>query len=113
MPKFSLRLCLLLAVSIALASPFACRADSVTYNKHIAPILWKNCANCHRPGEVGPFSLLTYSDAAKRAEFIRDVVKERIMPPWKAAPDFGKFHGARRLSDDEIAAIDRWVDSGA
>jgi hypothetical protein len=61
---------------------------------------------------VGPFSLLSYQDAAKRAEFIRDVVKDRIMPPWKAEPDYGSFHGARRLSDDDIQAIERWVADG-
>ena len=113
MPSSLLRSLSVFAVCCVIASPRTARAEAITYNKHIAPILWKNCANCHRPGEVGPFSLLTYKDAAKRAEFIRDVVKERIMPPWKAEPDFGKFHGARRLSDGETAAIDRWVADGA
>ena len=66
------------------------RADEpITYNKHVASILWKNCAGCHRPGEVGPFSLLSYDDAAKRAEFIQEVTSDRRMPPWKAEPDFG------------------------
>lgn len=40
--------------------------EPITFNKHIARILWENCTNCHRSGEVGPFSLLTYQDAVKR-----------------------------------------------
>jgi hypothetical protein len=96
-----------------LAGSTAMGGEEVTFNKDVAPILWKNCAGCHRAGEVGPFSLLTYADAAKRADFIRDVVKGRLMPPWKAAPDYGRFHGARRLSDAEIKTISRWADEGA
>ncbi len=92
----------------------AARADEpITYNKHVASILWKHCAGCHRPGEVGPFSLLNYDDAAKRSEFIREVTADRRMPPWKAAPDFGSFHGSRRLSDPDLKTIAAWVEQGA
>src|SRR2546421_520143 len=57
--------------------------EPVTYNAHVAPILWKRCAGCHRPGEAGPFSLLTYADAARRAEFLVEVTQSRQMPPWR------------------------------
>jgi mono/diheme cytochrome c family protein len=57
-----------------------------TFNSVIAPILYQNCATCHRPGQVAPFSLLTYSDAAKRASLIATVTQKRYMPPWKAEP---------------------------
>jgi hypothetical protein len=83
-----------------------------TYCRDIAPIVWKNCAGCHRPGEVGPFSLLTYRDVANRATFLTDVVESRRMPPWKPEPGFGAFHDERRLSDDEIRKIADWVISG-
>lgn len=85
----------------------------VTFNKHIAPILWSNCATCHRPGEVGPFSLLSYQDAAKRAEFLVDVTSSRQMPPWKAAPGYGSFHDARVLDQSQIELIAKWAESGA
>lgn len=88
-------------------------AETVTYSKDVAPILWKNCAGCHRPGEVGPFPLLTYKDTAKRASFLKDIVSERKMPPWKAEPGYGAFHDVRRLGDREIDLITRWVDQGA
>jgi mono/diheme cytochrome c family protein len=101
----------LIVAAVAAANPTA--AEPVTYTRHIAPLLWKNCAGCHRPGEVGPFSLLTYQDAAKRADFLASITAERRMPPWKAAPDFGKFHGERRLADDEIALLAAWAAAGA
>jgi hypothetical protein len=84
----------------------------VTFNKHIAPILFKNCSSCHRPGEVAPFSLLNYRDAAKRAKQIAAVTKSRYMPPWKPEPGHGEFHDARRLTDQEIDLITRWAESG-
>jgi len=87
--------------------------EEVTYAKHVAPILFKHCASCHRPGEIGPFPLLTYPDAAKRAGFLKDVTSEGRMPPWKAAPQEHKFRDERRLSDEEKRTIARWADSGA
>ena len=84
-----------------------------TYNKDIAPILWKNCAGCHRTGEIGPFSLLTYKDAAKRSSFLAEITASRRMPPWKPEPGFGSFHDERRLSDAEIQKIAAWAEAGA
>jgi hypothetical protein len=89
------------------------RAEVPTYNKDIAPILWKNCAGCHRTGEIGPFSLLTYKDAAKRSSFLAEITTSRRMPPWKPEPGFGSFHDVRRLSDPEIQRIADWTNGGA
>ena len=86
--------------------------EPITFNKHVAPILWKNCARCHRPGEVGPFSLLTYRDAAKRASFLVEVVESGQMPPWKAHPGAGVFLDAARLSVLEKETLARWVETG-
>jgi len=85
----------------------------VTFSKHVAPILWKNCAGCHRPGEVGPFSLLSYKDAAKRADFLREVTASHRMPPWKPDPTHGVFLDDLRLSEKEIATLGRWAETGA
>ena len=93
---------------------FKSPADSqVTYNRHIAPILLANCAECHRSGEVAPFSLLTYDDAAKRSEWIADVTADRLMPPWKAEQGHGHFLGARRLSQRQVDLIAAWHEAGA
>ncbi len=71
-------------------------AAAPTFNHDIAPILYQNCAGCHRPGQVAPFSLLTYQDAAKRAALIATVTSSRYMPPWKAEPGYGHFQDERR-----------------
>ena len=83
-----------------------------TFTKDIAPIVWSHCATCHRPGEVGPFSLITYDDVRSRATLVAAVTKRRIMPPWKPAPVDGGFQHERRLTDRDISAIERWVESG-
>lgn len=93
--------------------PLAAGAAAPTYNKDIAPILYQNCAGCHRPGEVAPFSLLTYQDAAKRAALIAGITKARTMPPWKAEPGYGEFKDARRLTDEQLALIQDWAKAGA
>ena len=85
---------------------------AVTFNAHIAPILFEHCAECHRPNQAAPFSLLTYEDARAHATQIVDATARRYMPPWKPEAGHGDFEGARRLSDDEIAQIRRWVDEG-
>ena len=104
----------LLALLLSATAGFVpVRAAGPTYNKHVAPILWKNCAGCHRPGEVGPFSLLTYKDASRRATDLALITSERRMPPWKAEPGFGEFHDERRLSDADIQTIAHWAEDGA
>ncbi len=90
----------------------ASRGEEITFNKDVAPILWNHCAACHRQGQIGPFPLLKYQDAAKRAEFIKEIVTDRRMPPWKADPDYGSFRDVRRLSDKEIETLARWADAG-
>ena len=91
----------------------AAAAAAPTFNKDIAPILYQNCAGCHRPGEVAPFPLLTYQDASKRAALIAGITKSRVMPPWKAEPGHGDFKDARRLSDAQIDLIQQWAKAGA
>jgi peroxiredoxin len=87
-------------------------AVPVTYAKHVAPLIQRHCQGCHRPGEVGPFALMTYKDAAAWAEAIREVVAEKRMPPWLASPEHGKFANDRRLSEAERAVFMAWVEQG-
>jgi Flp pilus assembly protein TadD len=69
--------------------------------------------DCHRPGEPGPFPLLTYADARKNASRIAAVTRQRFMPPWLPEAGHGEFAGERRLSDAQIDLIAKWVESGA
>jgi len=97
---------------ISIPEAVAAVSGSVTYHRDVAPILQKNCQNCHRPGVVGPFSLLTYQQAAKWACDIKDYTQSRQMPPWM--PHGGPaYKGERKLSDADIATLARWVDAGA
>jgi hypothetical protein len=84
----------------------------VVFTRDVAPILWKNCACCHRKGEVGPFPLVTYQDAAKRASFLHEVTDDERMPPWKPHPAAGVFLDAPRLSVVEKETLKRWALSG-
>ena len=102
-----------IAATLDAGTASAGETDEVTFNKHVAPILFRRCAGCHRPGEVAPFALLGYKDASKRAGLIAEVTSGRQMPPWKAEPGAGHFADERRLSDDEIALIQRWSETGA
>ena len=84
----------------------------VTWSRQIAPLVYRNCAACHHPGGAGPFSLLTYQDARRRGPQMAQVTQSRFMPPWLPAPGYGDFADARRLSEDDIDLIRRWVASG-
>jgi tetratricopeptide (TPR) repeat protein len=84
----------------------------VTFNRNIAPIVFRSCSSCHRPGEAAPFSLLTYSDAKKHARQIAEVTQSRSMPPWLPEPQKLKFADEIRLSDAEIKLIQDWIKQG-
>jgi tetratricopeptide (TPR) repeat protein len=88
-------------------------APAVTFYRNIAPIVYHSCAPCHRPGEPGPFPLLTYQDVSKRGRQIVTVIKSHYMPPWLPEPGYGDFQDQRRLSDEQIQLIEQWVSEGA
>jgi hypothetical protein len=90
----------------------ACQSRTPTFNEDVAPIVFKNCVPCHRPGEAGPFPLLTYQDVWKKAKTIAAVTQDRYMPPWPADPTYRHFLGERVLTDKEIQTIKRWVEEG-
>jgi Flp pilus assembly protein TadD/mono/diheme cytochrome c family protein len=84
----------------------------VTFDRDIAPIVFHYCASCHRPGEAGPFPLLTYEDVRKHGRQIAAVTQTRFMPPWLPEPQPLKFADERRLSGEQIALIQKWVEEG-
>jgi len=88
-------------------------ANVPTFTKDVAPILYKNCTSCHRPGEIAPMSLLTYEDARPRAKAIRDEISAGTMPPWHADAKVGHFLNERRLSDADRNTLLRWAAGGA
>src|SRR5579862_9217611 len=105
-------------ISVSLAGFLAAAAaiaatNGVTFNRDVLPVLQKNCQECHRPGEVAPMSLLTYSEARPWAKAMKAAVVTEKMPPWFADPRYGHFANDRRLSQEEIAILSAWADNGA
>jgi hypothetical protein len=107
------------AIVIARSSAFdgqygaAPTAGVPTFTKDVAPILYKNCVGCHRPGEIAPMSLLTYEEARPWAKAIRDEVSDGTMPPWHADAPHGTFLNERHLSDAEKDTIRKWANGGS
>lgn len=95
------------------ALPRAAMPASPTFTRDVAPILYKNCVQCHRPGEIAPMSLLTYEDVRPWARAIRKATSDGVMPPWHADAPHGTFENERRLSDSDKDIIARWVQAGA
>jgi len=95
----------------AAAAPAA--GARLTFHKDVEPIFQKRCAECHHPGDIGPFSLLQYGKAKASAKQIKEVVVQRRMPPWHADPKIGEWKNDRHLSTEEIRMIAGWVDAGA
>jgi hypothetical protein len=87
--------------------------DSLTFASNVAPILYKNCVTCHRPGGIGPFSMLNFDTVTGRLEDITKVLREGKMPPWHAVAPPGTFRNERRLADEDKRTILRWIASGA
>src|SRR2546425_8417023 len=114
--KGTIKARLLLVISAVLAVLVTtAMAQDVTFTKDVAPILQRSCQNCHRPDSIAPMPLLTYEQARPWAKAIRENVITRNMPPWHIDPDVGihEFKNSVALSDEEIATIAQWVDSGA
>src|SRR5580692_7795284 len=115
----------LIVLIFGLVAPFTAKAQqpagatSVTFAKDIAPILQRSCQNCHRPDGVAPMSLVTYEDVRPWARSIKQRTgigpHAGVMPPWYIEKNVGiqQFKNDPSLSDDEIATIAKWVDSGA
>lgn len=87
--------------------------STVTYSNQISRLLAKHCVDCHRPGEIAPFSLTDYEEVAGWAATMAEVVKNNRMPPWHANKDHGSFANDRRLTDEEKDLIRQWAEAGA
>jgi len=85
----------------------------VTFNNQIVRIFQQQCQVCHHPGDIGPFSLMSYREALPHARSIKAATQAQHMPPWKPVPGYGEFLDVRRLTQHQIDLIARWVDTGA
>lgn len=87
-------------------------SSDVTYSNQIVRVFQEHCVECHRPGQIGPFTLTNYDDAAGWGEMILEVVDQGRMPPWHAAGDRDKFKNDLRLSEEDKELIATWVANG-
>lgn len=101
--------CLLITASAGIAAT----PKTPTYSEHIAPILHRHCAGCHRAGEAGPMPLTSYKETRPWAKAIQQAVVTRRMPVWLADPAHGAFRNDRRLAQAEIDKISAWASAGA
>ena len=102
-----------LLAGLAAVAPAAAGGQAPTFHGEVAEVLYRNCVGCHREGGIGPFSLATPAEAAARAARIAAVTAERRMPPWLPAAGGEPLAGDRRLSEEAIATLRRWAESGA
>ncbi len=103
----------LIAAASLTAAEKANQPAAPTYAKEVSRIVQKNCEGCHRPGQIGPFSLTNYKEVSAFKSEIKRVVEARIMPPWSAVPGHGEFQNERRMKAEDIATLAKWVDAGA
>lgn len=108
---------LMLMVMLCPVTPSLARSEPITYTKHIAPIIYQHCLNCHREGEIAPFALENYQQLRAHAAAIKVAVNAGYMPPWKAEPlldasGHDNLLGDRKLSDEEIRELNAWIESG-
>ena len=102
----------LLPAQIAFPKPHG-QGALPTFYRDVLPILQQHCQSCHRPGEIAPFSLVTYQEARPRAQQIKEAARLKTMPPWFADPCCGYFSDDPSLTPQQIATISSWADSKA
>ena len=103
---------ILLALAVALVplKHELVSAATPTFSKEVARILQNKCQSCHHPGDIAPFSLMTYNDTKRLTGAIKDAIVAKRMPPWKPLPSCGNFKDVRQLTDAEVATIMRYED---
>src|SRR5947209_7030866 len=103
-----------LSIGLACAALVAAAPSTEpTFYKDVLPVLQKNCQNCHRPGEAGPMSFMSYESTRPWAKAMKAAVLTKKMPPWFADPHYGKFANDRTMAQNDINTLIAWVDSGA
>ena len=103
------------AVLLTVPGTATAQTNDVTFSRDVAPIVQRSCQGCHRAGQMGPMSLMTFEEVRPWARAIRSKVVGRVMPPWHLDKTVGiqEFQNDKSLRDDEIETIARWVDAGA
>jgi mono/diheme cytochrome c family protein len=102
----------ILALTSVLPQRAGAEGRPVTFSEDIAPLIFQNCAACHREGQIGPFALTDYESVKRRAKLITEVTADRTMPPWHTDPGVVAYANDRSLSQAQIDLIAKWVQDG-
>lgn len=86
--------------------------NAPNFAEHIAPVVYRHCAECHRPNDIGPFALLEYDDVRGWGEMMVEVIDQGLMPPWHANPAYGQFSNHREMPESDKQLIRDWVAAG-
>ncbi|MGB2190805.1 MAG: c-type cytochrome, partial [Flavobacteriales bacterium] len=107
MPRISLIFMLLLGTATATWS------QAPTFHADIAPIIYQNCTECHRTGEIGPMPFTSYQEVSEYSSFISYVTSTGYMPPWTPDPEYSTLRGERFLTEEQIELLAQWHEAGA
>lgn len=102
----------IISLLMGIMAAFTVQAQEVNYSDDIASIIYQHCSNCHRPNEIGPFSLTNYEEVKNWGSSIRRVTTDKIMPPWQADPNYNHLLEENYLTDHQIEMISQWVNEG-
>lgn len=86
--------------------------QSPTFHADVAPIIYQNCTQCHRLGEIGPMPFTNYQEVSAYGDFITYVTESGYMPPWTPDAEYSTLRGERFLTEDQIQTLADWFDAG-
>ena len=86
--------------------------NGINFAEHVAPMLNRHCVECHRSGEIGPFSMDNYDEVAGWADTMLESIEDHRMPPWHADPKFGDFQNARSMPEADKQVLRDWIAGG-
>ncbi|QDT89072.1 redoxin domain-containing protein [Gimesia algae] len=85
---------------------------SLTFCNEVVRVLNQHCVECHRKGEIAPFSLTDYDEVRGWADTMLETIDDGRMPPWHASPKYGHYANARFMSDEDKKVLRDWVAGG-
>ncbi len=84
----------------------------LTFCKEVAGVLHRHCVECHRTGEIAPFSLTDYDEVRGWADTMLETIEDGRMPPWHASPKYGHYANARFMPEKDKEILREWVAGG-
>ena len=96
--------------------------SAINFSEDISPIIYQNCTECHRTGEIGAFLPLTsYQEVYDNRSWISYSIAtsedyrhgDPIMPPWPPDDEYSSLVGERTLLEGEVSLFLDWVEEGA